>query len=40
MAKEVVLLSLLASTFALAIAFEPSPLQDFCIADTSSPGLD
>jgi quercetin dioxygenase-like cupin family protein len=37
MANQVVLiLSLLATTFALAIAFEPSPLQDFCVADPTS----
>ncbi|PON50312.1 Germin [Parasponia andersonii] len=37
MADQVLLLSLLATTFALAIAFEPSPLQDFCVADPASP---
>ncbi|XP_038689574.1 putative germin-like protein 2-2 [Tripterygium wilfordii] len=35
MAKYLVLMSLLAMTM-LAVAFEPSPLQDFCVADASS----
>ena len=38
--NQVLLLSLLATTFALAIAFEPSPLQDFCVADPASSGKD
>ena len=39
MAKTILLLSLVALTFScLAFAFEPSPLQDFCVADTTSPG--
>ncbi|KAK9267867.1 hypothetical protein L1049_010304 [Liquidambar formosana] len=36
MANHIMLLSLLAITCALAIAFEPSPLQDFCVADSAS----
>ncbi|KAJ0082350.1 hypothetical protein Patl1_11463 [Pistacia atlantica] len=36
MAKIVLLLGLLAITCTLAIAYEPSPLQDFCVADTTS----
>ncbi|KAI9177727.1 hypothetical protein LWI28_018519 [Acer negundo] len=37
MAKTILLLSLVALTFScLAFAFEPSPLQDFCVADTTS----
>ncbi|KAK1567925.1 hypothetical protein Q3G72_018174 [Acer saccharum] len=38
MAKTILLLSLVVITFScLAFAFEPSPLQDFCVADTTSP---
>ncbi|KAL0405007.1 UNVERIFIED_CONTAM: putative germin-like protein 2-1 [Sesamum radiatum] len=34
MAKQIILLSLVALSFGLlAFAFEPSPLQDFCVAD-------
>ncbi|XP_034213116.1 putative germin-like protein 2-1 [Prunus dulcis] len=37
MANQMLLLTtLLAVTCALVIAFEPSPLQDFCVADTTS----
>ncbi|KAL0291975.1 UNVERIFIED_CONTAM: putative germin-like protein 2-1 [Sesamum radiatum] len=37
MAKHIILLTLVALSFALlAFAFEPSPLQDFCIADSTS----
>ncbi|XP_057782911.1 putative germin-like protein 2-1 [Salvia miltiorrhiza] len=37
MAKNIMLLCLVALSFGfLAYAFEPSPLQDFCVADTSS----
>ncbi|KAF4376955.1 hypothetical protein CsatB_001637 [Cannabis sativa] len=36
MANRVLLLIFVATTFALAIAFEPSPLQDFCVADPAS----
>uniref|UniRef100_A0A803QE41 Reverse transcriptase domain-containing protein n=1 Tax=Cannabis sativa TaxID=3483 RepID=A0A803QE41_CANSA len=36
MANRVLLLIFVAATFALAIAFEPSPLQDFCVADPAS----
>ncbi|XP_050148855.1 putative germin-like protein 2-1 isoform X2 [Malus sylvestris] len=32
------LITFLAMTCALVIAFEPSPLQDFCVADTTSSG--
>ncbi|XP_024022809.1 putative germin-like protein 2-1 [Morus notabilis] len=38
MANQILLFALLAAaTFAIAIAFEPSPLQDFCVADPASP---
>ena len=37
---NIMILSLLAVTFTLVIAFEPSPLQDFCVADPTSSGLD
>ncbi|KAK9223522.1 hypothetical protein WN944_011967 [Citrus x changshan-huyou] len=38
MARRILVLSLLAITCAnLALAFEPSPLQDFCVADPSGP---
>ncbi|XP_048323661.2 putative germin-like protein 2-1 [Ziziphus jujuba] len=36
MAKCVLVLCSLAITFAVTIAFEPSPLQDFCVADPTS----
>ncbi|KAH6819722.1 RmlC-like cupins superfamily protein [Perilla frutescens var. hirtella] len=37
MANNILLLSLVALSFGLlAYAFEPSPLQDFCVADTTS----
>ncbi|XP_038712779.1 putative germin-like protein 2-2 [Tripterygium wilfordii] len=36
MAKFLAVMSLLAVACTLAMAFEPSPLQDFCVADTSS----
>ncbi|KAF8408738.1 hypothetical protein HHK36_004806 [Tetracentron sinense] len=36
MAKLILFLGLVALTCSLAIAFEPSPLQDFCVADTGS----
>ncbi|KAK4404954.1 putative germin-like protein 2-1 [Sesamum angolense] len=37
MAKHIILLSLVALSFGLlAFAFEPSPLQDFCVADSTS----
>ncbi|KAL0359423.1 UNVERIFIED_CONTAM: putative germin-like protein 2-2 [Sesamum angustifolium] len=37
MAKHIILLSLVALSFCLlAFAFEPSPLQDFCVADSTS----
>ncbi|KAH6757224.1 germin-like protein 2 [Perilla frutescens var. hirtella] len=37
MAKNIILLSSIALSFAfLAFAFEPSPLQDFCVADPTS----
>ncbi|KAK4413044.1 putative germin-like protein 2-1 [Sesamum alatum] len=36
MAKHIILLSLVALSFGLlAFAFEPSPLQDFCVADST-----
>ncbi|KAL0359422.1 UNVERIFIED_CONTAM: putative germin-like protein 2-1 [Sesamum angustifolium] len=39
MAKHIILLSLVALSFCLlAFAFEPSPLQDFCVADSTSSG--
>ncbi|XP_073158757.1 putative germin-like protein 2-1 isoform X2 [Henckelia pumila] len=39
MAKLIILLSLVSLSFGLlAFAFEPSPLQDFCVADPSSSG--
>ncbi|KAK2649582.1 hypothetical protein Ddye_017071 [Dipteronia dyeriana] len=37
MAKQMLLLSLTVLTISsLAIAYEPSPLQDFCVADSMS----
>ncbi|KAM5587382.1 putative germin-like protein 2-2 [Rosa sericea] len=36
MANQIVLLAIVAMTCSLVIAFEPKPLQDFCIADTTS----
>ena len=39
MANHIVLLAFVAMTYSLVIAFEPKPLQDFCIADTTSSGL-
>ncbi|XP_062012552.1 putative germin-like protein 2-2 [Rosa rugosa] len=36
MANQIVLLAFVAMTCSLVIAFEPKPLQDFCIADTTS----
>ncbi|KAL0359421.1 UNVERIFIED_CONTAM: putative germin-like protein 2-1 [Sesamum angustifolium] len=37
MAKHIILLTLVALSFnLLAFAFEPSPLQDFCVADSTS----
>ncbi|KAK6124613.1 hypothetical protein DH2020_041643 [Rehmannia glutinosa] len=37
MAKHIILLSLVALSFSiLAVAFESSPLQDFCVADSTS----
>ncbi|KAF5180963.1 Germin-like protein [Thalictrum thalictroides] len=36
MANHILLLVLLAFTCSIAYSFEPSPLQDFCIADTTS----
>ncbi|KAK3011658.1 hypothetical protein RJ639_010671 [Escallonia herrerae] len=36
MANHTLFLSLLALSCSLAIAYEPSPLQDFCVADPSS----
>ncbi|KAF8408739.1 hypothetical protein HHK36_004807 [Tetracentron sinense] len=36
MATHILFLGLVALTCSLAIAFEPSPLQDFCVADTGS----
>ena len=38
MASHIMILSLLAITCSLAIGFEPSPLQDFCVADPASSG--
>ncbi|KAH9747700.1 putative germin-like protein 2-1 [Citrus sinensis] len=35
MAKHILVLNLLTVTCALVVAFEPSPLQDFCVADPS-----
>ena len=40
MASHIMTLSLLAITYSLAIGFEPSPLQDFCVADPTSSGRD
>ncbi|KAH7545551.1 hypothetical protein FEM48_Zijuj01G0105600 [Ziziphus jujuba var. spinosa] len=37
MEKSVLVLFFLAITCAITIAFEPSPLQDFCVADPTSP---
>lgn len=40
MAKHVVFLTLVSLTIcSLAFAFEPSPLQDFCVADPNSSGI-
>ncbi|KAF8408741.1 hypothetical protein HHK36_004809 [Tetracentron sinense] len=36
MANHILFLGLVALTCSLAFAFEPSPLQDFCVADSSS----
>ncbi|KAK9267155.1 hypothetical protein L1049_009575 [Liquidambar formosana] len=36
MANRILVLSLVAFSCALATAFEPSPLQDFCVADPTS----
>ncbi|XP_071736747.1 putative germin-like protein 2-1 [Rutidosis leptorrhynchoides] len=36
MSNKVILLTVLASTFACLAFAEPAPLQDFCVADTSS----
>ncbi|XP_059670285.1 putative germin-like protein 2-1 [Cornus florida] len=36
MANRVLLLTLLAITCTMSFAFEPSPLQDFCVADATS----
>ncbi|KAJ7969167.1 Germin-like protein subfamily 1 member [Quillaja saponaria] len=36
MANFILVLCLLAFSYTLATAFEPSPLQDFCVADTST----
>ncbi|KAL8456678.1 hypothetical protein ACS0TY_034790 [Phlomoides rotata] len=36
MAREAIFLSIVALSFSIAFAFEPSPLQDFCIADLTS----
>ncbi|XP_059668023.1 putative germin-like protein 2-1 [Cornus florida] len=36
MASHILLLTLVAITCTLSLAFEPSPLQDFCVADSSS----
>ncbi|XP_004293720.1 PREDICTED: putative germin-like protein 2-2 [Fragaria vesca subsp. vesca] len=36
MANQIVLLAFVAMTCSLVLAFEPKPLQDFCIADTTS----
>lgn len=39
MASRVLLLTLLALAFSQVIASDPSPLQDFCVADKNSPGI-
>ena len=40
MGNPILLLCLVAiSSLSLALAFEPSPLQDFCIADTTAMGI-
>ncbi|CAK9165914.1 unnamed protein product [Ilex paraguariensis] len=39
MASQFVLLGLLAMTCSAALASDPSPLQDFCVADSKSPVL-
>lgn len=36
--SRLLLLSLLLATFSLALASDPSPLQDFCVADQNSTG--
>jgi len=38
MASHILFLALLALISSLAIASDPSPLQDFCVADNTSPG--
>ena len=39
MAARFLMLALLALTSSLAIASDPSPLQDFCVADKMSNGI-
>ncbi|KAF5207635.1 Germin-like protein subfamily 1 member [Thalictrum thalictroides] len=39
MATHILLLSILAFCFSVAFAFEPSPLQDFCVTDFTSSTL-
>ncbi|GKE90152.1 hypothetical protein Tco_1567627, partial [Tanacetum coccineum] len=40
MSNKLILLSIASLTFCcLALAYEPSPLQDFCVADPSSSGI-
>ena len=38
MASPILLSGLLALFFTAALASDPSPLQDFCVADTNSQG--
>lgn len=36
MGNSILVLSLLAFTCSIAFAFEPGPLQDFCVADSAA----
>ena len=39
MASRLLLVGLLLATCSLALASDPSPLQDFCVADPDSKGI-
>lgn len=39
MASRLLLVGLLLATCSLALASDPSPLQDFCVADPKSKGI-
>lgn len=38
MASQLFFLAFLAITSSIALASDPSPLQDFCVADPNNPG--